>query len=70
MDDVFARARQGGAKAIWLGVWERNPRAIRFYAKYGFTPVGEQPFVLGTDPQHDQVMVRSLATPAAGGAVV
>ena len=64
MDDAVARARRMGASILWLGVWEHNPRAIRFYAKHGFTTVGEQPFVLGTDPQRDLVMVRRLA--AAG----
>jgi diamine N-acetyltransferase len=57
------RARGVGAAALWLGVWEHNPRAIRFYEKHGFTTVGEQPFVLGKDPQRDLVMVRPLPPP-------
>lgn len=43
---------------IWLGVWERNPRAIAFYKKFGFTEVGEHVFKVGSDPQRDVVMVR------------
>ena len=64
MRDALERAAAMGAKAIWLGVWEHNPRAIRFYEKHGFTIVGEQPFVLGKDPQRDLVMVRPLQAAA------
>ncbi|HEV8241559.1 MAG TPA: GNAT family N-acetyltransferase [Thermoanaerobaculia bacterium] len=64
MRDSIARAETMGARAIWLGVWEHNPRAIRFYEKHGFTAVGEQPFVLGRDPQRDLVMVRPLQAAA------
>jgi len=60
MDAVVAAAAAGGADTLWLGVWERNPRAIRFYAKAGFREVGDQTFVLGRDPQRDLVMVRSI----------
>jgi diamine N-acetyltransferase len=56
-DDV---ARERGGRTLWLGVWERNPRAIAFYAKCGFVDVGEQAFMVGADEQTDRVMVRSL----------
>ena len=50
-----------GAAAVWLAVWERNPRAIAFYEKCGFRDAGSQPFLLGSDLQTDRVMVaRSL----------
>ncbi len=52
------RARSRAAEKIWLGVWEKNPRAIAFYAKCGFQEVGEQIFQLGDDEQRDVVMVR------------
>jgi len=45
-----------GYSTIWLGVWERNERAIRFYEKWGFTKVGTKEFILGRDVQHDWVM--------------
>jgi diamine N-acetyltransferase len=41
---------------LWLGVWEKNVSAIRFYQKHGFTPFGEHIFMLGTDPQRDILM--------------
>lgn len=53
-------ARGAGARTLWLGVWERNERAIAFYRKSGFADVGTQTFVLGTDHQRDLVLARSL----------
>jgi ribosomal protein S18 acetylase RimI-like enzyme len=61
MDAVEVRARERGARELWLGVWERNPRAQAFYRKCGFRQVGTQVFVVGTDPQTDHVMLRELA---------
>lgn len=65
MSSLLASARNRNADAIWLGVWERNPRAISFYAKSGFSVVGEHVFVLGGDPQRDLVLARKLD--GAGG---
>ncbi|MGZ4810873.1 MAG: GNAT family N-acetyltransferase [Thermoanaerobaculia bacterium] len=45
-----------GANRVWLGVWEKNARAIAFYAKCGFRDIGSQPFWLGSDLQTDRVM--------------
>ena len=45
-------ARRGHA-GIWLGVWDKNEQAIRFYQQWGFQPVGTQPFILGSDLQTD-----------------
>lgn len=41
---------------IWLGVWEKNARAIAFYQKWGFEKFGEHIFPIGTDPQTDWLM--------------
>ncbi|AMW06183.1 GNAT family N-acetyltransferase [Gemmatimonas phototrophica] len=49
-------ALEWGGDALWLGVWERNPKAIRFYEKQGFERVGAQTFTLGADVQRDAVM--------------
>jgi len=45
---------------VWLGVWERNPRAMAFYKKFGFGEVGDHVFPLGTDPQRDIIMARPV----------
>jgi ribosomal protein S18 acetylase RimI-like enzyme len=49
-----------GCDVVWLGVWERNPRAIAFYEKMGYVAVAKQTFLLGRDLQHDLVMSRAL----------
>ena len=60
MESVLEVAGEREARTIWLGVWERNPRAAAFYAKYHFTRVGEHEFVLGTDVQRDWLMARPV----------
>jgi diamine N-acetyltransferase len=64
MDAALDAARARGAETLWLGVWERNPRAVAFYAKYGFTRVGEHTFVLGADTQTDWLLARPLGAGA------
>ncbi|HVR40680.1 MAG TPA: GNAT family N-acetyltransferase [Thermoanaerobaculia bacterium] len=53
-------AKRWNARTLWLGVWERNPRAKAFYAKCGFVDIGMQTFLLGNDLQSDRVMMREL----------
>lgn len=60
MDHVIDTAKALGGHTLWLGVWEHNPRAIRFYQKLGFVDVGAHPFTLGEDLQTDRVMTRPL----------
>ncbi len=45
---------------VWLGVWERNPKAIRFYEKNGFVPFDKHVFKLGDDEQTDIMMKMEL----------
>ena len=56
MQACVESAKASGARTFWLGVWERNTRAIRFYEKCGFATVGTQHFRLGRDLQTDRVM--------------
>jgi diamine N-acetyltransferase len=56
-----ARARERGASRLWLGVWERNARAQAFYGKHGFRKVGRQIYVVGSDPQTDDVLLCEFA---------
>ena len=60
MDACFDRARSEGRDVMWLGVWEFNPRAQRFYEKNGFRVVGSHVFQLGKDSQTDLLMQREL----------
>lgn len=41
---------------LWLGVWEKNEPAIRFYEKQGFVPFDTHGFMLGNDLQTDMLM--------------
>lgn len=48
-------------EAVWLGVWEENYSAIRFYEKRGFKPFGEHIFTLGQDQQKDILYCLNLS---------
>ena len=56
----FDRAREEDRDVMWLGVWEYNPRAQRFYEKNGFRVVGSHVFQLGKDAQTDLLMQREI----------
>ena len=56
LDEAAARGR----RAVWLGVWEHNPRAIAFYRQWEFEDVGSTTFQLGRDRQVDRVMRHRL----------
>lgn len=60
MDACFDRAKGAGRDVMWLGVWEYNPRAQRFYEKNGFRFVGKHTFLLGSDPQTDLLMQKEI----------
>jgi diamine N-acetyltransferase len=57
-----AAASQGlGASELWLGVWERNARAISFYAKSGFRRTGAHEFRVAGEVHRDVIMRAPLA---------
>jgi ribosomal protein S18 acetylase RimI-like enzyme len=49
-------AKSKNAEYVWLGVWEKNPRAIKFYEKNGFLAFDKHIFKLGNDKQTDLMM--------------
>ncbi|EPQ31306.1 uncharacterized protein PFL1_01491 [Pseudozyma flocculosa PF-1] len=51
----YARPRYD---AVWLGVWEENEKAQRFYTRHGFHRVGEHDFKIGTCVQTDWILER------------
>ncbi len=54
IDFYFKYAEQNNYEMAWLGVWEFNFRAQKFYQKNGFEDTGEQhPFPIGSTPQTD-----------------
>ncbi|KAL1411659.1 hypothetical protein Q8F55_002624 [Vanrija albida] len=60
MEATLARARELGARLVWLSVWESNERAKSFYTKFGFGRIGSHDFYLGDEPRTDWVMGKEL----------
>ncbi len=46
------------AAYVWLGVWEKNETAIRFYENNGFSQYSDHIFTLGDDDQTDLLLKR------------
>lgn len=53
-------AKERKVSYVWLGVWEKNERALRFYQKNGFVAFDTHTFVLGSDAQTDILMKLSM----------
>ena len=47
-------------KVVWLGVWEKNQRAIDFYHKWGFEKFSDHVFILGDEVQNDWLMKKVI----------
>lgn len=60
MQECLRVAVERHKKLIWLGVWEKNERAIQFYSKWGFKKFDEHIFRLGDDAQTDWLMRKTL----------
>ncbi len=45
---------------VWLGVWEKNYRAVRFYEKNGFEVFDTHVFHIGDESQTDFLMKRDM----------
>ena len=58
IDKALQIARERSVDFVWLGVWEKNTRAIRFYTKNGFEVFGRHVFRLGNEEQTDLMMKR------------
>jgi len=60
MRTCISIAKEKGKEVIWLGVWEKNMRAINFYKKRGFEKFDVSDFLLGDDVQCDWLMKKEL----------
>src|SRR5690606_32355470 len=56
LKEIKGIARKKEKQFIWLGVWEQNSRAIRFYEREGFTKFGTHPYYIGRDKQTDWLL--------------
>ncbi|CAN5374401.1 GNAT family N-acetyltransferase [soil metagenome] len=45
---------------IWLGVWNKNPEAIRLYERFGFRKIGGYQFKMGNEISDDFIMHRPI----------
>ena len=61
LDRAMKIAKSYNKQYVWLGVWENNKKAIRFYEKNGFVPFGAHHFKLGEDEQTDIMMKIDLS---------
>jgi diamine N-acetyltransferase len=59
---AMERARQRGARSLFLGVWKHNDRAIAVYAGRGFEGVGEYRFRVG-ETLDEELIMRLLIDP-------
>ncbi|GIO43808.1 GNAT family N-acetyltransferase [Paenibacillus apis] len=53
-------AKEEQKEKLWLGVWEKNERAIAFYQKWGFTQTGAHSFYMGDEKQRDYILVKLM----------
>ena len=60
MEKSIELAKQKNKAAIWLCVWQKNPRAIQFYERWGFEIFTTAKFILGKDVQDDFLMKKML----------
>lgn len=56
LQQVKQMAKREGKAYLWLGVWEKNTRAIAFYRSHGFVIFDKHPYYIGSDRQMDWMM--------------
>jgi ribosomal protein S18 acetylase RimI-like enzyme len=60
IDFAITKTIEAKLEYIWLGVWEHNPDAIRFYERHGFVIFSSHEFWVGNDKQTDILMKKEL----------
>ena len=64
MAAAIAAAVELGGQTVWLGAYDRNVRALAFYARRGFVQVGTHAFEFGGQVYADPVLTRRVTGPA------
>lgn len=59
-DFAWKIAEKRRMQYVWLGVWEKNIGAIRFYQRQGFHAFSQHSFLLGQDLQTDILMRKEV----------
>lgn len=65
MQAAQAQARQRGAATLWLGVYDRNVRAVEFYRRFGFAQVGVSEFLFGGRIYSDPIYAAAVLEEAS-----
>jgi ribosomal protein S18 acetylase RimI-like enzyme len=60
LDEGLRISRGGGFDVLWLKVWDKNEKAIRFYEKKGFCHLGEASYTEGG--MNDRVIIMGRST--------
>lgn len=61
LEHLLAELQQRGHAPLYVGVWSRNHRAQRLYARYAFKKVGDYLFPVGEHQDHEFILRRSQA---------
>ncbi len=64
MNKAIALGKDRKLNYLWLGVWEHNENALRFYQKNNFYKIGTHGFTMGDEVQTDYLMRKDLADKA------
>lgn len=67
---AIAQAAALGARTVWLGAYDRNVKALDFYARRGFVRAGTHEFEFGGRIHHDPVLTRPVAEADAGATII
>ena len=54
-------AVKGGYSWLWLGVWEKNDKAIEFYTHHGLDGFATHDFLMGHERQTDILMKKAIS---------
>ncbi|MFN4083343.1 MAG: GNAT family N-acetyltransferase [Bacteroidia bacterium] len=60
MQKAIETTKQNGYDKLYLGVWQENKRAIKFYQKHQFEIFGTRTFQLGSTTCNDFLMVKHV----------
>lgn len=66
-DKAVQVAKERQASSLWLGVWTKNQRAIKFYKRNGMQKFGRHLFTLGGEDQEDYMMRLQFTTGVSSG---
>ena len=64
LDAALAEIATLGGRTVWLGAYDRNVKALAFYARRGFVHVGTHAFEFGGVIHADPVLTRAVTSAA------